>query len=207
MNPASNGSLILLSGGIESATLLHLEHRRTTRVQALFTDYGQRAAACERQAARALCADLGLTLETLELVSLGDTFRRGHSWQAHVPLPHRNLALLGLAFSYAADRGLQRLCLALNREDTAAYASASINFVEAFRRVASTLAPIEIATPLMDWDKAEIIRRGLAVGVNYAHSYSCLLGRPRPCGACPQCEKRRAAFAAVGQADPALHGD
>lgn len=202
MNPAPD-SLVLLSGGIESATLLHLEHRRGP-VRALFADYGQRAARRERAAAQAQCDALGLPLETLELATLGATFRRGHAWQAHVPLPHRNLALLGLAFSYAADRGARRLCLALNRDDPRAYASASAPFVDAFRALAATLDDgIEIATPLLVWDKAEVVRRGLALGVDYAHTYSCLLGRHRPCGACPQCEKRRAAFAAAGTPDPA----
>lgn len=205
MNPASH-SLVLLSGGIESATLLHLENRRGA-VRALYVDYGQRAAAREREAATAQCAALALPLEILELGSLGETFRRGHVWRAHVPLPHRNLALLGLAFSFAADRGAHRLCLALNRDDADAYASASPPFVEAFRALAATLDDIEIATPLAAWDKAEVIRRGLALGVDYALSYSCLLGRPLPCGACPQCEKRRAAFAAAGSADPAIAGD
>jgi 7-cyano-7-deazaguanine synthase len=205
VNPISD-SLVLLSGGIESATVLHLENRRGP-VRALFVDYGQRAAACEREAATAQSAALNLPFETLELASLGETFRRGHTWQAHVPLPHRNLALLGLAFSYAADRGAKRLCLALNRDDADAYASASTPFVEAFRALAATLDDIEIATPVAAWDKPEVIRRGLELGVDYALSYSCLLGRPTPCGACPQCEKRRAAFAAAGAPDPAFAGE
>lgn len=205
MNPAFD-SLVLLSGGIESATALHLENRRRT-VRALFVDYGQRAAARERAAAVAQCERLDLPLETLELASLGETFRRAHTWRAHVPLPHRNLALLGLAFSFAADRGARRLCLALNRDDAGAYASASPPFVEAFRALAATLDDIEVATPLAAWDKAEVVRRGLQLGVDYALSYSCLLGRRVPCGACAQCEKRRAAFAAAGVPDPAIAGD
>lgn len=205
MNPPPD-SLVLLSGGIESATLLHLEKRRS-RTRALFVDYGQRAATREREAATAQCRALDLPVEILELASLGETFRRGHAWQAHVPLPHRNLALLGLAFSFAADRGACRLCLALNRDDADAYASASSSFVESFRALAATLDDIEIATPLAAWDKAGVIRHGLELGVDYALSYSCLLGRPVPCGACPQCEKRRAAFAAVGIPDPAIAGD
>jgi 7-cyano-7-deazaguanine synthase len=205
VNPASD-SFVLLGGGIESATVLHLENRRGP-VRALFIDYGQRAAAREREAATAQCAALALPLEIMELGSLGETFRRGHTWQAHVPLPHRNLVLLGLAFSYAADRGAKRLCLALNLDDAEAYASASPPFVEAFRALAATLDDIEIATPIAAWNKAEVIRRGLELGVDYALSYSCLLGRTIPCGTCPQCEKRRAAFAAAGAPDPAIAGE
>lgn len=205
MNPEPT-SLVLLSGGIESLTALHLERYRSP-TRALFVDYGQRAAGRERACAQAQCHALGLPLATLELATLGETFRRGHAWQAHMPLPHRNLVLLGLAFSYAADRGAKRLCLALNRDDTEAYASASTPFVEAFRTLAATLDDIEIATPLAQWSKTEVIRQGLALGVDYALSYSCLLGRPTPCGSCPQCEKRRLAFAEAGCADPALNGE
>ncbi|APZ44566.1 hypothetical protein BW247_06040 [Acidihalobacter ferrooxydans] len=198
--------MVLLSGGIDSATALHLEYRRGA-VLPLYIDYGQRAAACERAAAEALCADLGLSLDALELGALGTAFRRGHEWQAHVPLPHRNLAVLGLAFSYAADRHARRLCVALNRDDTTAYASAATPFLDAFRRLAATLDDIEIATPLIAWDKAEVIRQGRSLGVNYAHTYSCLLGRSLPCGGCPQCAKRRAGFAEAGHTDPALAGE
>ena len=204
MNPEP-ASLVLLSGGIESLTLLHLE-RRGGATQALFVDYGQRAALRERACALAQCRELDVPLATFELATLGETFRRGHTWRAHVPLPHRNLALLGLAFSYAADRGLRRLCLALNQDDTLAYASASTPFVDAFRTLSATLDDIEISTPLLHWSKSEVIRQGLALGVDYALSYSCLLGRPIPCGSCPQCEKRRLAFAEIGCVDPALNG-
>lgn len=194
--------LLLLSGGVESATLLH-RLANEGPVIPLFVDYAQRAAARERAAATAQCAALGLELETLELGSVSETFRRGLSWQPHVPLPQRNLVLLALALSFAEARRAGRICLALNREDTADYPSATTGFVADFVALAGGISVIAVETPLIELDKAAIIRLGIDLGVDYSLTYSCLLGRPAPCGGCPQCLKRRAAFAAAGVADPA----
>ncbi len=194
--------MLLLSGGIESVTLLHRESRER-RVYPLFIDYAQRAAACEREAAQAQCDSLGLTLNTLNMAAAGEGFRAGQDKRAHVPIPHRNLTLLSLALSYAAQLGLGRLCLALNREDRQAYPSAGPGFIEAFAALARTLEDIELATPLDHLDKAAIIAEGIDLGVDYAQSYSCLLGYTQQCGRCPQCEKRRMAFTENGLIDPA----
>ena len=196
------GSVLLLSGGIESATLLYLLVREGP-VFPLFVDYGQRAAERERAAARAQCEALGLIPKELDMAAVGEGFREDQERKLHVPIPHRNLVILGLAISYAAHRGAKRVALALNQEDTGAYASASTAFIEHLRLLARDLDDMEITTPLIELGKPEIIARGLALGVDYANSYSCLLGYPRQCGACPQCEKRRTAFAALGLEDPA----
>lgn len=197
----SISQVILLSGGVESATLLHAE-RENGPLHPVFIDYAQRAAAQERRAAQAQCEALGLPLKTLDMAALGRGFREGRSKQYHVPLPHRNLVILGVGLSYAGQVGARRLCLALNREDLASYASASPAFLQAFRALAATLEPIEIATPLAHLGKAEIIRLGHALSVDYRHTYSCLLGRAPPCGRCPQCLKRKTAFAAARLPDP-----
>lgn len=196
------GSVLLLSGGIESATLLRLEHRRT-QVWPLFVDYGQRAAARERACARAQCSALDLELKELDMAAVGEGFRAGQSHKLHVPLPHRNLPILSLALSYAAQCGARSLALALNREDLHAYPSAGEPFLAQFAALAQTLQGCDLRLPLMHLDKAAIVRLGIELGVDYGQSYSCLLGYERQCGACPQCEKRRAAFAAAGVDDPA----
>lgn len=194
--------MLLLSGGIESVTLLHRESR-AGRVYPLFIDYAQRSGARELQAARAQCERLGLSLKMLDMATAGEGFRAGQEKRAHVPIPHRNLTLLSLALSYAAQQGLGRLCLALNREDRLAYPSAGPDFIEAFAALARTLEDIELATPLAHLSKAAIIAEGIELGVDYAQSYSCLLGYPKQCGRCPQCEKRRMAFTENALIDPA----
>jgi 7-cyano-7-deazaguanine synthase len=198
----ANGSLLLLSGGIESATLLALECRQRP-VTPLVVDYGQRGAVRERDAARAQCEYHGLTPVELDLSAAGETFRDGLIKRPHVPLPHRNLVILALAVSYAARGGIDRVALALNRDDLSAYPSASPGFLEHFRTLVLHLQPgLEITTPLADRDKAEVIRLGVSLGVDFAHTWSCLLGYETHCGACPQCLHRRAAFQAAGIPDP-----
>ena len=193
--------IILLSGGIESSTLLHILHHQT-EMHAVFVDYGQRAATQEHEAALAQCAALGLTLIKLDMSSVGDAFRAGQSKKLHVPIPHRNLIVLSLGISYAAQLNVQRVNLAVNLEDTLAYPSASQKFLDQFRSVAQTLGDFDLATPLSTLSKAEIIQRGVQLGADYLHTYSCLLGYNRHCGVCPQCTHRRNAFNSAGVAEP-----
>lgn len=196
-------SVLLLSGGVDSATLLHQLVADGEPVQALFVDYGQRGAAQERVAAAAQCDPLGVELVPLDLARVGEVFRRGQERKAHVPLPHRNLVALSLGLAYAANLGSGRLLLAVNRDDTAEYASASHAFLAQFRLICGLLGDVQLATPLVDLDKSAVVRRGAALGVEYATTYSCLLGHPVHCGRCPQCRKRREAFAAAGVAEAA----
>lgn len=192
--------LLLLSGGVESGTLLH--QLRGRAVTALSVDYGQRAADQETRHARALCARLGIPWQGLDLRCLGAAFRAGQPHALHVPLPHRNFPLLALTVSWAAQQGIQRVYLALNRDDAAQHPSASSGFLTGLRAAVAALAGPDIDTPLIDRDKAEVVRLGQRLGVDFAATYSCLLGHPLHCGACPQCRSRRAAFAAAGVAEP-----
>jgi 7-cyano-7-deazaguanine synthase len=196
-------SVLLLSGGIDSATLLHQLAADGEPVQALFIDYAQRAAAQERAAAHAQCGELGVELVPLELGNLGEIFRRGQDRKLHVPIPHRNLVALSIGLSYAANLGARKLYLALNLDDTADYASASHAFLAQFRLICGLLGDVRLATPLVSLAKREVIQRGAALGVDYAIAYSCLLGYPMHCGRCPQCRKRREAFRQAGIDEPA----
>ena len=193
--------IILLSGGIESTTLLHILHDQV-ELHAVFVDYGQRAADQESQAALAQCKVLGLTLFKLDMSSVGHAFRAGQSKKLHVPVPHRNLVVLSLGISYAAQLNAQRVNLAVNFEDTLAYPSASQTFLDQFRALAQTLGAFDIATPLIALSKPEIIQRGVELGIDYRHTYSCLLGYDKHCGVCPQCLHRRNAFNSAGVSEP-----
>ena len=192
--------IILLSGGIESSTLLHILHHQTG-MHAVFVDYGQRAAAQEYEAALAQCTALGLTLIKLDMSSVGGAFRAGQSKKLHVPIPHRNLIVLSLGISYAAQLNIQRVNLAVNLEDTLAYPSASPRFLDQFRSIAQTLGDFDLATPLSTLSKANIIKHGVRIGVDYLQTYSCLLGYKKHCGVCPQCQHRRNAFNGAGVAE------
>lgn len=195
-------SILLLSGGVESVTLLYDLVDRGEAVQSLFLDYGQRAATQERAAAEGHCARMGVELVPLDLAHAGEAFRRGQERKHHVPMPHRNLVALSLGLSYATNLGATRLYLSANSEDTVDYASSSLAFLAQFRLICGLLGDVQLATPFVGRTKAEVIRRGMTLGVDYDTTYSCLLGYPVHCGRCPQCRKRRAAFHEVGYAEP-----
>lgn len=196
-------SILLLSGGVESITLLAQLVASGEPVQALFLDYGQRAAPHERAAAEGHCARLGVELVQLDLARVGDAFRRGQERKLHVPLPHRNLVALGLGLSYATHLGATRLYLAANQADTAEYASSSHAFLAQFRLMAGLLGDVQFATPFVGLTKTEVVARGMGLGVDYDTTYSCLVGYPVHCGRCAQCLKRRAAFHEAGYTEPA----
>lgn len=193
--------VILLSGGIESTTLMYI-HSRQNQLHPVFIDYGQRAGKAEYRAAAESCKHLGIKLKKIDMAQAGHDFRADQTKKMHVPLPHRNLIALSLGLSYATQIHAERVLLALNKEDTLAYPSASLTFIDQFQALASTLGETTIAAPLAGFTKAQIIQQGLHRGVNYAHTYSCLLGYTLHCGHCPQCLHRRAAFKAANTEEP-----
>ena len=196
-------SLLLLSGGIESAALLYRLRQRGEPVHALWVDYGQRNARRERAAAARLAETCGTPLQTMDLSGLRDHFTRDSEWVSHVPLPQRNLAVLALAVNLAQHLGARRILLALNRDDRAHGPGSQPAFLQAFTNLAGTLVPgLEVLAPLHDLDKAEVIRSAASTGIDWTQTWSCLLDRPQHCGRCPQCAARQAAFAAAGVADP-----
>ena len=195
--------VLLLSGGVESVTLLHQLVESGEPLQALFIDYGQRGAGHELAAAEGHASRLGIELVRLDLARVGETFRAGQERRHHVPLPHRNLVALSLGLSYATSIAATRLYLAANENDTRDYAASSHPFLAQFRLIAGLLGDVELRTPLVGLTKTEVVARGMQLGVDYATTYSCLLGYPVHCGRCPQCLKRKEAFHEAGYEEPA----
>ena len=197
-------AVLLLSGGVDSSVLLAREEKNF--IFPLFIDYGQRAAKREHAAATAQCGRLRLRLRRLDLSQAGDVFRAEQEHKLHVPLPHRNLVALALGLSFAANSGAQRLLLALNREDAGAYPSATPAFIDAFAAVARKLGEFALETPLAQLSKAQVIAEGIRLNVNFAQTWSCLLGYAMPCRRCSQCRSRASAFAAAGFKDALAAG-
>ncbi|MEF8793355.1 7-cyano-7-deazaguanine synthase [Thiohalorhabdus sp.] len=194
-------TLVLASGGVETATLLHQAAAAGDRVRAAFVDYGQRPAGMERRGAVAQSLAAGATLETLDMAAIGRAFQGDSERQYHVPLPHRNLVVLSLGLSLADKRAVDRLWVGSTADDGSASRSASASFFQQFRDLAANLGTVTVEAPLLEQTKSQVIRHGWELGVAFANTYSCLLGYARPCGQCPQCRKRAAAFAAAGLAD------
>ncbi|MDA8361824.1 MAG: 7-cyano-7-deazaguanine synthase [Gammaproteobacteria bacterium] len=187
--------LVLLSGGIESTTLLK-ERQRLGPVTGLFVNYGQRAARQERMAARHACQATGARFLPVDVPGLRAPFLREDHWVAHVPLPARNLLAISLAANVALHTKARTIFVGLQQDDATRHDSGARFLTD----LAQTLQNLDLAleTPYRQLGKTDVMRRGLVLGVDYAHTYSCLLGHPRPCGRCPQCRARQEAWNAVG---------
>lgn len=194
--------ILLVSGGVESVTLLADRVDTGESVQAVFIDYGQRSARLEREAAENHCERLGVELVALDLADTGERFRNVQSRRTHLPIPHRNLVALSLGLSYATSLGSTRLYLAANAEDAQAYPASSHLFFSQFRVLAGILGDVFLLTPFIDASKAEVIARGVELGIDYATTYSCMLGHAVHCGRCAQCIARKAAFRAAAVEEP-----
>ena len=203
MTAKANGiTMVLASGGVETATLLHQSAAAGGATGGVFLDYGQRPADMERRAASAQARETGAALETLDMAAVGAAFQGESDRQYHIPLPHRNLVALSLGLSLAEKRQAARLWVGLTADDGSASRSASATFFDHFRGLADDLGSVTVEAPLLGLTKSEVVRRGADLGVDFGRTYSCLLGYPHPCGRCPQCRKRAAAFAAAGLVDP-----
>ena len=196
-------SLVLLSGGVDSSTLLAREVREGFQVVPLHIEYGQRGAIRERSSCEAQASSHGLVLEVLDASSLGQGFRQRAKKDRDVPFPHRNLVILAIAVSYAHERSCTRICLSINRDDTEDHPAATEAFIASFRATATTLdSRFEIATPLITLRKHEVVLLGATLGVDFSQTYSCLVGGDQPCGTCAQCLARQRAFRLAGLPDP-----
>jgi 7-cyano-7-deazaguanine synthase len=139
-NPSAP-SLLLLSGGIESAALLYRLRQQAEPAHALWVDYGQRNARHEREAAQYLAEDCDTPLQTMDLSGLRANFTRASEWVSHVPLPQRNLAVLALAVNLAQHLGARRILLALNRDDQKHGPGSRPEFLHAFTNLVEPWCP------------------------------------------------------------------
>ncbi|MCE5361293.1 MAG: 7-cyano-7-deazaguanine synthase [Acidithiobacillus sp.] len=194
--------LLLMSGGVESSTLLRLLDAVGHTPEPVFLDYAQRAAAEEWRRVQSQCARLGCAPLRLPMAELGNALGALRPQRFHVPVLHRNLIALAVASSAAAALGLRYLCIGVTADDAAVDASSRPALLHPLSEALAALQR-ELLCPLQDLRKAEVVALGQDLGVDWNLSYSCLLGRAQHCGACPQCLKRREAFqqAGLGHAD------
>ena len=221
MSAAADGAVVLLSGGLDSATALAWARAEGYAPVALSFDYGQRHAAELRAAARlAAAAGCEHVVFPLDLGRFGasaltdDAIAVPEGPAAGIPatyVPARNTVFLAVALALAEARGIRDLCLGVNAVDYSGYPDCRGEFLEAFARLAAlgTKAGAEgrgcrIHAPLLELSKAEIIRLGARLGVDYAATVSCYRADAdgRACGRCEACRLRREGFAAAGMADP-----
>lgn len=224
---SDRSAVVLLSGGLDSATTAAIARADGFRLFALSIDYGQRHR-FELDAARRVAESLGVTRHVTATVDLRQFGGSALTGQFDVPLdrsdaeiaagipityvPARNTVFLSLALGYAEVVGAADLFIGVNAVDYSGYPDCRPEFIAAFERLANlaTKAGVEqtlkfrIHTPLVHLSKAEIIRRGMELGVDYSLTHSCYSPDAAgfACGRCDACRLRRKGFAEAGLIDP-----
>ena len=209
-------SVIIYSGGLDSTTLLYEERERVEL--AVTFDYGSNHAAREIACARHHCAQLGIEHIVIELgfmsryfqsslLSGGDAIPSGNYDEENMKstvVPFRNGIMLSIACGLAESRGLKRVLIANHGGDHAIYPDCRPEFIEAMDAAmrAGTYVNVEIAAPYTNLSKADLVRRGAKLGVDYSQTYSCYRGGEQHCGTCGTCTERREAFREAGIPDP-----
>jgi len=220
MKKESKKAVVLVSGGLDSATALAMAQDNGFDCHALAVDYGQRHRS-ELAAAKRVTAAAGVPLKLLPLdlraiggSALTDDIDVPEGGTEGIPVtyvPARNTIMLSLALGWAEVLGAEDMFIGVNAVDYSGYPDCRPEFIAAYQRMArlATRAGVEgagmtIHTPLIDLSKAEIIRAGMRLGVDYSLTVSCYRADDdgRACGACDSCLIRRDGFAAAGVPDP-----
>lgn len=223
-------AVVLLSGGLDSATAAAMALADGFELFALTVDYGQRhrhELEASRRVARALGVKRHETMH-LDLTRISPSALTGAAdvpkdrpadeLAAGIPatyVPARNTVFLSLALAYAEVLGTGDLVMGVNAVDYSGYPDCRPEFIAAFERLAglATKAGVEgtirfkVYTPLIGWTKAQIIRRGVELGLDYSLTHSCYdpLIEGQPCGRCDACLLRRRGFAEAGLTDSLIY--
>jgi 7-cyano-7-deazaguanine synthase len=220
-----NTAVVLLSGGLDSATVVALARQQGYACHALSLDYGQRHGA-ELAAARRVAQASGVRehrVIRLDLAGFGGSALTDTGIAVPeqpgkgIPLtyvPARNTVMLALALAWAEVLDSQDIFIGVNAVDYSGYPDCRPEYIEAFERLANlaTRAAVEgkrltLHAPLLHLGKAEIIRLGASLGVDYSQTVSCYQAGAdgTACGVCDSCRLRQAGFEAAGMADPARY--
>ncbi|MEQ8859670.1 MAG: 7-cyano-7-deazaguanine synthase QueC [Pseudomonadales bacterium] len=218
-------AVVLVSGGLDSATCLAIARDQGFECHALSFAYGQRHAVELRAAARVAERGGAAThrVMTIDLAAFGgsaltdSTIAVPEQPTAGIPItyvPARNTIFLSLALAFAEVLDARDIFIGVNAVDYSGYPDCRGEFIRAFEAMAALAtragvegAPTRIHTPLIDLSKGDIVRRGVELGVDYAATVSCYqpTAEGAACGRCESCRLRRGGFAAAGVADPTLY--
>ena len=212
-------SLIALSGGVDSTTLLY-EYREEVACAVGF-DYGSKHNARELAAAKAICRELEIPYLIIPLAFIEEYFRSdlllsGGEMQlgdyseenmSSTVVPFRNGIMLSVLAGLAESRDLQQVLIANHFGDHAIYPDCRESFVKPMGEAitAGTSNGVKLVAPYTALTKTEIVARGTRLGVPYGKTYSCYQGGERHCGRCGTCRERHEAFVANGLEDPTLY--
>lgn len=221
----SRPAVVLLSGGLDSATVLAIAREARYACYALSLDYGQRHNA-ELVAAARLAKSLGAAEHRVIRLGLGElggsaltdaAIAVPEQPTAGIPVtyvPARNTVMLALALAWAEVLEARDLFIGVNAVDYSGYPDCRPEFIAAFERLANLATraalkgeQLRVHAPLQQLSKAQIIRRGIELGVDYAQTVSCYQAdaEGRACGVCDACRLRSQGFARARLADPTIY--
>jgi len=215
-------AVVLVSGGLDSATVLAMAQAQGYQCYTLSFDYGQRHQA-ELLAAERVARDSGAAAHKvvrLDLGSIGGSALTDSNIQVPeqetdgIPVtyvPARNTVFLSIALGWAEVLEASAIFIGVNAVDYSGYPDCRPEYIAAFQQVANLATragvegkPLQIRTPLIDMSKSDIIRAGLTLGVDYSKTVSCYQATPEglACGRCDSCRLRKKGFLDLGVADP-----
>lgn len=189
--------ILLLSGGLDSTTLLYDLHRQGVYVHSLIFDYGQRHMR-EVGFARYHCDLLKLPFTIVELHRIKGLFQHSAltDGAGSVIVPNRNAVFLNIAASIAMSAGAETVCIGCNADDAENFPDCTPHFIDAVQTTLMRASvPVEIAAPYINKTKHEIAAFAKAFSLEVEMTYSCYEGYSEPCGKCLACQKREEAFA------------
>ena len=216
-------AVVLLSGGLDSATCLALAKKRFQPV-CLCIDYGQRHRR-ELDAAAQIARQLDSAEHRVIRIGLSEWAESSLTGTGSIPdqpddtripstwVPARNHIFLAIAHGYAEVIGATAVYIGISQVDYSGYPDCRQEFLDSYQQAADLASKqfveegrsIPVIAPLLHLSKAETIRLGLSLGVDYGLTWSCYAGGDTPCGVCDSCRLRSAAFEAAGVADPLLN--
>ena len=214
-------SVIILSGGLDSVTLLH--DRKDDIALAISFDYGQNHASRELPYAQWHCKQLGIPHITIplgfmhqyfesSLLDGADAIPEGNYDDENMKstvVPYRTGIMLSIAAGVAESHELKRVLIANHGGDHTIYPDCRPEFIDAINHAtqAGTYVHVEVVAPYTNITKADIVKRGAALAVNYDHTWSCYKGGAHHCGKCGTCRERKEAFLLAGVPDPTIYDE
>lgn len=214
-----NKTIVLLSGGLDSTTLLYHQLDQGDKVQAISFFYGQKHAR-ELRHAEDICNNLDVESTMFNLASIQGAFRGScltdngidvpaddgfYNTKAITVVPNRNTVFLSIAVAKALSDRYTQVAYAAHASDYEIYPDCRPIFVEKFQEVidVANQISIKIVAPFLHKDKADIVKLGIELGVPFEKTWSCYRGGAKPCGVCSTCIERNRAFEENGIVDPA----
>lgn len=208
----------IISGGMDSVTMLHRLKKDGHRVIALSFDYGQRHIR-ELEMATINCQALGIPHRVINMRFMRDMLSNSAltSREIEVPeghyedesmkltvVPNRNMIMASIAIGVAVNEDGDAIAMGVHAGDHAIYPDCRPEFIEALSKVAeiANYKSIAVLTPYLNTDKAGIVKDGLELNVDYSRTHTCYKGGNKACGKCGSCQERLEAFAKNGVVDP-----